>query len=199
MREAADFFRWIIPYAPACAEPTVEAHLITAARSFCEATRCWRETDDLPLTGEEDEVVCVPPYASLFEIDFARFNGQALDRVAYADAQLRQCGIPHQITQVQPQSIALAPRGTCGTLTISMFLEPAQDTDILPDFLFEQFGQIIAQGALGTLLLIPDQPFSNPSLGTYNAGLFARAKDSRFNYHRRGQQRAPVRSKSSYF
>lgn len=199
MREPSDFFRWIMPYAPACADPVAEIHVISAAREWCEATRCWREKECFPVTGEEDAVLCVPPYASLFEIEFARFNEVELERVAYSDAALDVCGQPRQITQVQPQSVALAPRGECGTLTISMFLEPAQDADVLPDFLYESWGQIIAQGALGSLLIIPDQPFSNPGLAAYNAGLFQTAKDRNFHHNRRGQQRAPLRTKPQYF
>lgn len=198
MREAADFFRWVMPYASTCPDPVAERHIIDAARDFCEATRCWREKDEFAVSGEEDEVLCVPPYASLHEIEYARFDGRPLDRVAYADALPCGAGLPSQITQVQPQSVMIAPRA-CGTLEISMFLVPAQDADVLPPFLYEQFGQKIAQGALGTLLMIPDQPFTNPSLGAYNANLFRQSKERAFSHNRRGQQRAPLRTRSSFF
>ena len=198
MREPADLFRWILPSAPSCPDPVAETHIIAAARDFCRATRCWREKDDVEITGEEDEVLCVPPAASLFEIEEAYFDGRKLERVAFLDAELDRCCMPSQISQIQPNSVAVAPRGRCGTLSISMFLMPAQDADILPEFLFDQFGEIIAQGALSTILLVPNQPFSNGALATYNAGLFADAKARYFNHHRRGQQRAPVRTRASY-
>lgn len=198
MREAEDFFRWVVPYARAVSDPVASRHIIDAARDFCEATRCWREVDEIAVSGEEAEVVCVPPYASLFEIEAASFDGRPLDRVAWLDTDSTG-GLPSQITQAQPQSVSIAPRGACGMLSISMFLEPAQDADVLPDFLFEQFGQSIAKGALASLLLLPDQPFTNPGLATLNAQMFGQAKDRNFAHNRRGQQRAPLRTRPQYF
>lgn len=199
MRMLDAFYAWVMPYAPACAEPTADTHIIAAARDFCQATRCWREKDCIDISGDEDEILCVPPYASLMEIEAASIDGRPLHRVQFADARLGECGEPEQITQIQPNSIALAPRGRCGgKLSVSMFLMPAQNAQVVPDFLHEQYGQIIAQGALSTLLAIPEQPFSNGSLATYNAGLFQRAKDARFNLNVRGQQRASVRTRPRF-
>ena len=199
MREPEAFYRWIMPSAPTCPGPTADVHIITAARAFCEATRCWREIDCIDVTGEEDEILCVPPYASLLEIENARLGGRRLDRVSFGEARLGDEGDPYQITQMQPQSVALAPRGGCGgKLHISMFLKPAQNAQVLPDFLFEQYGETIAQGALATLLTIPDQPFTNGPLAMLNDRKFQQAKDSGFNLNRRGQQRAPVRTRSRF-
>lgn len=193
------FYRWIMPYAPTCPEPVGDTHIIKAARDFCEATRCWRESDVIDVTGDEDEILCVPPYASLFEIENASLDGRPLDRVPFARARMDECGDPEQITQVQPNSVALAPRGGCGgKLRVTMFLKPAQNAQVLPDFLHDQYGEIIAQGALASLLAVPGQPFSNGPLATYNAGLFAEAKASRFNLNVRGQQRAPMRTRARF-
>lgn len=200
MREPDAFYRWIMASAPSCPEPVADVHILSAARAFCMATRCWREQDTITVTGDEDEILCVPPYATLFEIERASFNGRPLERTAFADARVSDIGEPSQITQLQQNSIALGPRGGCGgTLAISMFLMPAQNAQVLPDFLYEQYGETIGQGALGSLLAVPDQPFSNPSLAMYHATLFQQAKDRNFNVSVRGQQRAPMRTRSSYF
>jgi len=200
MRQPDAFYRWVLPFAPTLAEPMADTAIIAAARDFCEATRCWREVDCIDVTGEEDEILCVPPYASLFEIERASLDGRPLDRVRFSDARLHDCGEPHQITQLQPQSVSLAPRGGCGgQLHISMFLEPAQNAQVLPDFLYEQYGQIVAHGALASVLTIPEQPFSNGALATYYGRLFQQAKHSRFNLNTRGQQRAPMRTRARFF
>lgn len=197
MRELTDFLRFILPHATACPDPTAEDALLSAARDFCEATRCWRETDSFKVKGHDVEVVCVPPSAVLFEIEKASFDGRDLERVSFADARFDRDGPPRQITQTQPNAVRLAPAGP-GTLSISMFLKPALDADVLPYFLFDQWGETLASGALARILVIPDQPFSNPQLAGYHAGIFQSAKDRNFNASVRGQQRAPRRSRSRY-
>lgn len=198
MREPDAFFRWIAPYAPSCPDPVMERHVIDATRSFCEATRCWRATDSIAITGDEEQILCVDASATLFEIEQARFNERDLEPVSYTQVRRDDEGEPRLIAQVNPQAVILSPHGEAGTLTISMFLKPAQDAQSLPDFLFEQFGEFIAQGALATILSIPNLPYSNPGLAAYNAARFQQAKDSRFAFHRRGQQRAPVRTRAQY-
>lgn len=200
MREPDAFYRWIMPSAPSCPEPVADVHILSAARAFCMATRCWRERDTIDVTGDDDEIVCVPPYATLFEIEAASFNGRLLERTTFADARVSDVGEPEQITQVQQNSIALGPRGGCGgKLAISMFLMPAQNAQVLPDFLYEQYGEVIGDGALSSLLALPEQPFSNLNLAAVHASRFQTAKDRNFNVSVRGQQRAPMRTRSRYF
>lgn len=198
MREPDAFFRWIAPYAPSCPDPVMERHVIDAARSFCEATRCWRATDSIAVNGDEEQILCVDASATLFEIEAASFDGRPLERVSFAAAMREDEGDPMQIAQISPQAVILAPHGTAGTLALSLFLKPAQDAQSLPDFLFEQFGEYIAQGALATILSIPNLPYSNPGLAAYNAAKFQQAKDSRFAFNLKGQQRAPVRTRARF-
>lgn len=198
MRELRHFLRFVLPYAPACPDPMAEQHILSAAREFCEATRCWRETDTIPIHGHAIEVVCVPPYAALHEIEDAKFDGRPLERVAFKDSLHGAEGLPEQIMQTSMNTISIAP-AACGQLTISLFLKPALDTDILPDFLYEQWAEQIGYGAVARILDLPDMPFSNPSAALTYRVLFERAKDSNFNASRRGQQRAPVRTRSRFF
>lgn len=197
MRELDDFLRFILPYAPSCPIPMAQQHLRAAAREFCEATRCWREVDCIAVTGDEIEVICVPPYATLHEIEAASFDGEPLERVSFSNARFAESGSPRQITQSQPNAISLAPKGA-GALRISMFLKPGQDADAIPDFLYDQWAEDIGNGALARILNLPEQPFTNPAAAATYRALFERAKASNFNASMRGQQRAPVRTRPKF-
>lgn len=197
MLELIDFLPFVLPYAAACPEPVAELHLRSAAREFCEATKCWREVDTLPVRGDEIEVLCVPPYASLLALESGSFDGRRLDRVAFDDVDPAELGQPRAIYQLQPNTVSLSPRGP-GKLTVAMFLKPAQDADVLPRFLHDQWGEAIGHGALARILMLPEQPYSDPNMAMSHRALFERAKDSNFNASVRGQQRAPTRSRSRF-
>lgn len=198
MRDIEDLFSKVRPFAPGCAEPTMVEHIRNAAITLCERTRCWRFTDTFETVGDEVDIICVPPMASLFEIEEARFDDRRLERSApQADMMMADLGQPQFLTQFSPNSVSLQPRGK-GTLWISMFLKPSQNADLLPDIIMDQFATAVGDGALSTLLLLPNEPFSNPQLAMLSMQKFDSVLDRNFAYNKRGQQRAPVRTRANF-
>jgi hypothetical protein len=196
MRELADFLRWVMPYATACPEPVAESHILDAAREFCAATRCWRFVDTIVVKADDRAILCVPPGASLHEIEEARFAGRSLDRIAYTDIDHGE-GEPHAISQIDMNSVALVPH-RAGTLDISLFLTPAVHADQLPDILYDRWARTIADGALASILELPGQPYTDVGAAAARRARFEQAKDSNFNASKRGQQRAPVRTRPRF-
>lgn len=198
MRDIEDLFPKVRPYAPGCAEPLMVEHIRKAAITLCERTRCWRFADSFETVGDEEDIICVPPMASLYEIEEARFNDCKLERSApQAAMMMADLGQPQYLTQFGHNSVSLQPRGV-GTLWISMFLKPSQNADMLPDIIMEQFADAVGDGALSTLLLLPNEPFSNPQLAMLSLQKFNAVLDRNFAYNKRGQQRAPVRTRASF-
>lgn len=196
MRDLADFLRWVQPYATACPEPVAENHIRIAARDFCAATRCWRFVTSVPVT-DAPEVACVPPDAALLEIEEAQFDGRVLERVRYIDTH-DVAGNPSHITQIEPDSVRIHPHAV-GSLTLSLFLQPAQHADRVPDFLYDRWAETIGDGALAGILELPGQPYSDPVAASYRRARFEQAKDRNFNISMRGQQRAPARTRARFF
>lgn len=185
----------------ACAEPLAVKYLREAAMEFCTRTRIWRETDEFTTVASDIEVLCVPPMAALHEIEAAWFDESPLEparfKQTFAPGE-EDGGLPRWITQVAPDRVSLVPKGA-GTLRISMFLKPAEDADVVPDFLYDHHAREIGWGALREIKLLPGQPFTDPSM----AGLFAQRFEAALNRHAttniRGQQRAKGRANASYF
>lgn len=194
------FLTSIMPYAPGCPEPTAFAKIIEAAQEFCRRTRLWRSSDCFDVTGDNCNVVCVPEGADLFEIETASFNGQLLEPIGYADLQRKypdwreQDGDPKFISQVSPDSVVLAPLGQDGKLELSLYLTPSNDAEQLPDFLSKHYKRVIADGALGEILMLPLQSFTSPDLAQFYALRFSQKLDSLFTSNIKGQQRAPART-----
>lgn len=207
MRDIEELLRHVMPLAPACPEPVAIEHIRNAAIDFCTRTSLWRETDHIDKADGDLEIICVPPYATLHRIERALFDGQLLEPITYPDAMdmiARQHnnhgdqGRPRYISQAQPDSVRILPRGL-GRLDISMVLKPHQDAEQLPDFLVDHHGRTLAAGALSTLLMLVNQPFTNPGLASIQLQIFERDITNQFAMYLRGQQRARLRTKPSYF
>lgn len=203
MKELSHFLTAIMPFAPGCAKPTAYSWIRQAAIEFCERTRLWRFEDEFRVVAD-DELIAVPDGAVVHEIESAAFDGRPLIPRAIVDLD-RQDGrwrdnisAPNFITQPTPDTIRLAPRGN-GTLRVSLFLKPSTDTDVVPDWMVDQHRQVIADGALARILVIPNQSFTNVDM----AGVFMQRFESKltslFDKGLTGQQRAPLRTKPMFF
>ncbi len=206
------FFPYVLPFAHACPDPMAEQYLRVAATEFCRRTRIWREVDSFRTDGHPVDVLCVPPGASLFEIEKAWFEGQELRPEPFSRSwrgnphheehhaehpPRHDDGNPVAITQIAPNMIQLVSPGR-GMFRVSMFLVPAPEADTVPDFLFDQFSEDIAAGALAHILLLPDQPWTNPQLAAVKRSEFSAALDRNFSANIRGQHRAPARTRSRF-
>ena len=207
MKSLDAFAASIKVYAPGCADPTMYFGIRQAAIEFCERTRLWRFDDEFQVSFDDAEGISAPYGAEIHEIEAVSFNGQPLDpkTTGWLDEHMRGwrtagqvTGVPHYFTQTEPDTIRLVPF-MAGTLGLHLWLKPAQDADQLPDWMVEQHRETIAHGALARILLIPNQSFTNPEMGMVFANAFQSKLDGLSNKGFTGQQRAPVRSKATYF
>lgn len=204
MRDIADLMSKIEQNAPGVAEPLAVQHICDAARKWCQKTRCWRDVDSFTSDGDGQEIMCVPPFAELYQIEWATWDGRKLTPVSFSEYMGRledqESGQPRFITQATPGSVMLLPAGgETGTLKVSSFLMPKKGAEVLPDFMVEQWADELAYGALATLLLLPNVPFASVDLAGYFGGMFQKAIDDNFDYNRRGQQRGRPRTKHQFF
>lgn len=205
MTDLDEFLPSIMPYAPGCPEPTAFAAIITAAQQFCRRTRLWRDEDSFELTGDGCNVVCTPEGADMFEIESASVEGYPLTPIPYARLNRQfpnwreQDGNARYISQVSPDSVVVAPGAASGTLLLSIFLRPSNSAEQLPDFLATHYLREIADGALGEILMLPAQSFTDPERAQFYAMRFSQRLDTLSTGNIQGQQRAPARTRPNYF
>lgn len=206
MKEIDLILPHILPYAPGCPDPTAYFGVRQAAIEFCERTRMWRSEDEFPVSSEGCDAIFAPYGAVVHEIESAFFDGLPL--VPASIAYLDDCahgwrddllaGLPKYVTQTEPNTVRVVPR-QAGTLKLSLWLKPAQDTDELPDFMIDQYRETIAHGALARILMMPNQSFTNLETGTFYAMSFNSKIEALFTKGIKGQQRAAMRTKASFF
>lgn len=181
--ELDDLVKRVRTNATACPLPLAERNIIEATREICEKFAVWRDNDEATFTESDPcEYVCAIQSAAIVRIEKARFNGQDLTPVTAAwldshypewdDAKAGQKGSPEFYAQLQPNTVQVYPR-KAGRLWMRLWLKPALEADVLPETLVEQYGELIALGATGRVLMTPNIDFANPQLGSSMLGKFA--------------------------
>lgn len=217
-RDLEDFFPLVLPNAPAVPVPVAEQCLRQAAVEFCERTRCWRHMVTRTVRRDVSTVV-TPSYAVIHEIESATFDGVRLQPTQFSHVEQGQdpaslTGSPRYITQSEPGTVMLIPFQE-GTLILSLFLKPRSGVEpvvpsaysdgpdvaanVVPEFLYSQFGEVIAAGALSRILALPNQTYTDPNRAGFYLAKFERAADSQFHHHIKGEHRAAARTRPSYF
>ena len=205
MKPIDDFLPLILPRAPGCPEPIAVDAIRQAAIEFCERTRIWRDTDQF--MADEFGDIFAPAQSVIHQIEDARFDGHRLTTVSVQDLNERypdydwatQSGDqPKYITQIHPNTVKIVPAWE-GMITMTILLKPSNDAQELPDFIFDQYARTIADGALAEVLMIPGQPYTNPQGGAMYSQRFQQRLDSLQVQGLKGQQRAPIHTKASFF
>lgn len=190
MVELDDLVKRVRTFATACPVPLAERNIIEKARELCDGASIWRDTDDITFSaGDPCEYVCTLPNATIARVEKARFEESTLTPVTPAwldtnypdwdDAKAKNAAAPEFITQLQPNTLQVYPR-KAGRLWVRLRLKPALEADLLPADLIEQYGELLALGAAGQVLMTPNLDFANPQLGSAMLSKFetdlARAK-----------------------
>lgn len=199
------FLPKIMPFAPGCPEPTALGKIILAAQAFSERTRLWRDSDQFSVTPTSCNVVCAPAGADVFEIESAWLDDYELTPISLADLEHKHPtwrqysqGSGKWITQVDMDTVMVVP-STTGTLKLSTILRPSEGAEQLPDFMHKHYSQCIADGALAEILMLPTQPFTDPERAQFFLMRFENKLSELARKSIRGQQRAPVRTRASWF
>jgi hypothetical protein len=203
----------VLPFAKHCPEPFALLQARLAAIEFCEKTRCWRHVATVEMVANHTAFVA-PTHSTIFEFEDATFDGNPLAAIQYTEAtpdelaEIAGSGRPKWLTQISPGEVAVYPFEP-GTLRLSMFLKPrhgqlfSTDPDdplhdaynVIPDFLFQQHANALADGALARILMCEGEPFFNPQKAAVHDARFGEACGRRSSSHVRSQQRAPIRTK----
>lgn len=196
------------PFAPGVPDVTAYKHIRLAAIEFCERTRLWRFEDSYTVTPSDCEQILTPAGSVLHDIENVSFDGRDLRRVGTRDLDRLRPGwsaedvtitaMPEFVTQIDQGTIRIVPADT-GTLYLRLRLKPSQDAMDLPDFLAAEYRECIGWGALGRLLMIPGQSYTNPDLAAFYMQRFSVKVDSLITKGTNGQQNAVKRTRSRFF
>lgn len=203
------------PHANGCPAFLVTQAARLAAVEFCERTRCWRHIMRFDATAPSSGEI-IPLEAVIWEIEEASANGRPLTPVQHTDVtgDTVTIGNPRFISQANPWGVLVHPFPETGPVNIEMsvFLKPRSDNivgldaenplldslNVVPEWMMQQHGERLADGALSRVLMMEGQRWYNPERAAYHRALFDSALRRNFAANMRGQQRAPIRMPTSY-
>lgn len=207
MTDIEDFLTKVLPFAPGCPEPTAIEHIRNAAIEFCEETRLWRFEDTFDV-GNDPNVVCVPHGAVIQDIERCDFEGRKLEPVGigwldehyprWRSDEFNMGAEPRYFTQMFPDTVRVVPSKQ-GRVKVWLRLKPAEDAEQVPDFIATQHRNMIGWGALASILMLPNQTFSDPNRAAYFQARFDQSLGRKSKLKATGQQRAPIRTKAQFF
>ena len=198
------------PWAPGVPDQTAYKALRGAAIEFCERTRLWKYENTVAVlaTDPATSTIQLPIEAAVHDIEVALFSGVELTPKAPRDLDEwmpgwrtgdLSTGQPRYITQIEQNKITLVPATYAdGSLYLCLRLKPSQNAMTLPDFMAD-YAECLGWGALGRLLTVPGQSYSNPDLAAFYTTRFISKLDSLSLKGSLGQQNATKRSKSRYY
>lgn len=178
----------ITPYVPNLAYPAFLNAVRDAAIDFCERSEIWRESlDRIDVVADEESVDLAVPAALYAEIvgignvkykeaDAADTQFRNLDPYSKIQENLSSYGSWEFQTSTQPNGHYLGEDKTTLYfykiptvesllgLLVEVILKPDKTCTTLPDLLWNNWEQAIADGAKGILLGQNAQPWFNPQL-----------------------------------
>lgn len=201
-----NFLTKVRPWAPGVSDAVAYDAIRSAAIEFCERTRLWRYEDTYPISATDTGEIFAPVGAVMHDIEAIEFDGRKLRPITTVDLDEKVprwrtesvTGLPEWYTQVEQNAIRIVPPQD-GNIYICARLKPDQQTTELPDFLEREYREVIGWGALGRLLMIPGQSFSNPDMAQYYKSMFEQKIDRLSTKGTTGQQNAPKRTKARFF
>jgi hypothetical protein len=175
MASLAEFMPHVLPLVPGCPEPLAEMTLRGVLIDFCTFAPVAQEVLD-PI----DVIAGQPQY----DIDLlygvnatvileAYFQGQRMQVIHNDDDERGREAAPFVLRQAADNTFTLYPTPTetlPGAITLRVATRPSPMASQISDVLLADYGYEIGCGTAARLMLIPNQPFSNPALApTYQA------------------------------
>jgi hypothetical protein len=153
-----------------CPTPTLTKAYLDTLRDFCGQSRWLRETITVTTAADDPDYDLVSADPDLEVIGIRRIVGATsagkqfkLDPLAKELWPLNaRSGRPRVHTYTPEASFALFPTpDAVYTMTVTAQMQPKQTATTLPDALESKWGRALVDGALGYLLDIQDQPWTN--------------------------------------
>lgn len=205
------FFPYVLPSVPGCDEDTATFYIRQAAIEFCANSQAWKQELSIPTVADQSNyTIPYPTGSALSKLD--SFTLVDLDGVPNDDYEAVSAKTGRSLDRNFSDSYYVYLSEDAATLIVMpspdesgasvlpyVTLKPSQTSAGVPDWLFEQYVDAIAQGALSKLMGLPGKAWSNPGLSTVKGDKADKKAGGASVRESRGKARARTRSKAFLF
>lgn len=205
-----NWFPDVIPAAQRCPNPIIRREVINACRDLCDRSMLWvQELDPIDVVADVAEYQLSLTTADIAGADRATFNGKKIDPVSETalDEDLTQeepdtwrdktVDVPERFFVTVDKKIRLVytPNAALsGGLKVWVYIMPLITAIEVPAFIWENFKDMIADGARGRLKSILDMPWTDLNAASGYLNSFEAQMPAAREKKHKGFQRAPLRS-----
>ncbi len=173
------FYEFVLPSVQGCPVSIVESAIKSATIEFCGRSLIWRQ-DSIPTTILEGESlyryappyeakVVMPYYVSIYGKPLKALDLRTLDTY---DPEWREkiSSLPDAYVQVFDDTIQLVGTPTEDledAMLAGVVLKPSRNAEQCPNFLYDDWAEYIAAGALAKLHAMSNKIWAVPSLAEY--------------------------------
>lgn len=184
MATLSDFYPYVMPSVQGCPTPLVINAVRCAVNDFCERTMMWRykfEAADL-IAGQRDYSFVTPVGSSIAKPVYVAVNGFQLQptntddldalTMGWRDAESSQ---PAMYYMDYNSTLVILPTPTIsavGGLDLEVALKIDITADYVPDWMFQNWAEIIAHGALMRLHAMPGKAWADTQTVQYHRSKF---------------------------
>ena len=187
MANFKDLAPQVQPEAQECPLAVIENETRKTARNFCERTTYWRHEHDPITTGNDTGLydLTIPDQAQIVAVlSPARHRREIIEQrdKHWLDENLPNWAEETNIQarwfrMVAPTTLRLIPYPTAaesetGALSVYIALKPSPLSTTIPDFVFNEWYEVLTEGVLAALFSRPGKAYYNPDLVPFHAGKY---------------------------
>jgi hypothetical protein len=178
------FLPEILPQLPACSDLIAVNAVRNACIDFCTGSLFWNETLD-PVTVTDTDFpydLEAPSGARVVSVMSVAVDGKSISPV-FLDAlekvtnwRTATASAPTAFCQPNPSQMFLYPRlDVPVSMVVRAAFAPSRTATNVDSLVYNEYLEEIAAGAMGKLMKMPGQPWSNPETGVYYSDMFEKA------------------------
>lgn len=208
MAALSDFLPYVSLHCTGAPEPSMLHEIRSAAMLFCERTRAWKALQTVSVRAGRGEIeIPLEDDAVVVVIEEAIFDGNKLAPMALDELKnewrdwITQTGTPIHFTQLDPDHLRLVPKPNADFpkgLTLRIAYKPDRNACRVPDWLYQQYAEVIAAGAIGRLAGTRAFPCFDPAVSTYYLQLFTAGCDRAMHEADKSFTRTPRRVRARF-
>lgn len=207
MAAYSDFFDYVRPAVPQAPIPLLTHHVRESVIAFCRATRLYRyEASINSVAGTAQYAFGLPSNTDLVDVLSVAYEDRPLDPASplaldgliqewrTAQGMVEFYFLPTPATPTV-QLVRAPDESVTGAIRVTAAVAPTRASTDCPDWLLTRYSNAVADGALGTLLVMRGEPWYDPERALYHERLFMVALGAGNAKAGRGNTRAPLRTR----
>jgi hypothetical protein len=179
MKTWDDFLPLITPHLPGCPNASIKTYLALTARDFFTKTYLWQDDIDAIYLAVNQVEYDLDAEAEVEDVLAVVLDKQQLDRTEFRLIPFErrdEIGPPRMYWIHSDRTIRVFPTpDKRAVMKVSAVLKPARDATGVEDWIYATWADILVNGAVAQLAIMPGKEWSDMNLATMHKALYEQA------------------------